>query len=112
MYKRQVETIHGRFAGRFSNPELKPKPGDRVCLSIRPESLSLVDTRPAINGIAGRVVESTYLGEIAQYSLQPEAGDTIRVAELNPEKPREPSELHIYASVRPDDVVLLEVETE
>ena len=103
----EVETEHGRFAGRVADPDWTPKPGDKATLSVRPETLSLADTRPPINGIAGRVVESTYLGEIAQYVLKPENGGTVRIAELNPEKPREPGERNVYATVNADDVVLI-----
>jgi hypothetical protein len=31
----------------------------------------------------------------------------IRIAELNPEKPREPGERNVYATVNADDVVLI-----
>jgi spermidine/putrescine ABC transporter ATP-binding subunit len=106
----EVETNHGRFAGRVADQDWKPKPGDKSILSVRPEALSLADTRPELNSIAGRVVESTYLGEIAQYVLQPEDGEPIRISELNPDKPRPPGERNVYATADPDDVVLIRAE--
>ncbi len=103
----EVETPHGRFAGRVADPDWNPKPGDKTVISVRPEALSLADTRPPINGVAGRVTESTYLGEIAQYVLQPEGHAPLRIAELNPEKPRQPGEHNVYAAADADDVVLI-----
>ena len=103
----EVSTDHGAFTGRAADPDWTPVPGEKITISIRPESLSLVETRPEMNGIAGHVAESTYLGEIAQYALQPDAGGLIRVAELNPASTREPGETHLFATMSPDDVVVI-----
>lgn len=104
----EVETPHGRFAGRVADKNWTPKAGDKTALSFRPESLSLADTRPPINGIAGKVAEAVYLGEIAQYTLQPDEGEAVRIAELNPAQLRDPGERNVYATVDADDVVLIQ----
>ena len=45
------------------------------------------EARPAINAIAGRLAESTYLGETAHYALKTGAEpDTVHIAELNPRR--------------------------
>jgi iron(III) transport system ATP-binding protein len=72
-------------------------PGAKVVVSIRPECLALAD-----EGIAGRVIRTSYLGEIAEHEVETAAG-TLRVVELNPREPREA----VHLRVAPADVVLL-----
>jgi iron(III) transport system ATP-binding protein len=63
-------------------------PGAAVTCSIRPESL-VIGGRPTAgsaggNELRGHVVETTYLGEMAQYTVEVAGGTRMRAAELNP----------------------------
>jgi iron(III) transport system ATP-binding protein len=74
--------------------------GTTVHVSIRPECFAF-----AQSGIAGRVVRTTMLGEIAEHHVETAAG-VLKVYELNPRGKH--GEVHL--SVSPDDVVLLPIE--
>jgi ABC-type Fe3+/spermidine/putrescine transport system ATPase subunit len=103
-----VRTAFGDLAGRVVSPGWTPAPGDAVTLSIRPECLSLSATPPVQNGIAGTLVESVYLGEIAQYTLRPEGGgQDIHLSELNPRRVIRETGNAFHASTKPEDVVVL-----
>lgn len=64
-----VETAIGRFEGIMGDPSVSPVIGTAVTLSIRPECWSLGDARVERNAVRGRIGESVYLGEIAQYDF-------------------------------------------
>lgn len=102
----QVDTAHGKFTGRLTGFEEEPKNGEKVALSIRPECLSLSDQKSKENTLTGRLDESIYLGEIAQYSLKAK-NDQIRIAELNPRRVVRDSDQTFYASADAEDVVIL-----
>lgn len=79
----QVETSLGLFAGIIADASWQPSPGTQVTLSIRPECWRLTETHSEKNSITGRIGESIYLGEIAQYRFL--AGDLeLKMFELNP----------------------------
>lgn len=62
-------------------------PGDRVTLSIRPEAwrFSAGPGAEAVNSLPGRIEESVYLGEMAQYRVTTAiAGESLKVYEMNP----------------------------
>jgi len=100
-----VETAIGQFEGILGDPTSSPSPGTAVTLSIRPECWVLGDRPPERNGVRGRIGESVYLGEIAQYDFI--VGDTdLKIYELNP-RHMGASRTELYASVDPDDVVVL-----
>ena len=59
--------------------------GDRVVLSIRPESVRVgPPPADAVNVFDGRVGETVYLGELAQHQVVIDGGPTFKVIELNP----------------------------
>ena len=103
-----IATAAGRLPGSVTRPGWTPGPGERVMLSIRPEAWRLVDG-PG-EGIEGRVVERTYAGQRIQYLVETAAGPQ-RVIELNPHALREPGERLVRLCVRPDDGVVLPIET-
>lgn len=105
----EVKTELGKFTGRSAGFEKAPNQGEQVALSIRPECLSLTDKKADDNCIAGKLDESIYLGEVAQYSLKTAADDpkVIRIAELNPRRVVRDAEQTFYAKVSPEDVVIL-----
>jgi iron(III) transport system ATP-binding protein len=100
----QVETTLRVFTGVPHG--WSPKAGDRVLVSIRPESWRLGAEPSAANAIAGKIRERVYLGEMAQYKFA--SGEhSIKVYELNPRFAFVSAETEIYASVGAEDVVLL-----
>src|SRR5690606_37936139 len=88
------------------------RPGARITCSIRPEASRLLDNGAGAhepNTLPGRILEMTYLGELAQHVVELPGRTLVKVAELNP--------LHlphgsgaggeVTVSVSPSDVVLL-----
>jgi len=107
-----ARTELGDFEGRLSGFPKEPQNGQKVTLSIRPECLVLGENASAKNQIAGNLVESAYLGEIAQYSLQSPGragGIKIRISELNPRRVLKDSGEPFFATAAPDDVLILPV---
>jgi iron(III) transport system ATP-binding protein len=102
-----VETPFGSFHGVISDPEWCPQDGDSATLSIRPECWRIASQPLPRNSAAGRIGESTYLGEVAQYLFQPAAGPAIKIFELNPDLAHRPQDRELYATAEPDDVVVL-----
>lgn len=101
-----VETAFGRFLGVPGDKNYSPDVGGVVTLSIRPECWTLGREIRAHNAVAGRIGESVYLGEVAQYDFIA-AGGTLKIYELNPRFVGAASDGGLYASVDPDDVVVL-----
>jgi iron(III) transport system ATP-binding protein len=101
-----VETAIGRFRrDHWEIPRCPPVIGTAVTLSIRPECWSLGDARVERNAVRGRIGESVYLGEIAQYDFL--VGDVdLKIYELNP-RHMGATKGELYASVEPEDVVVL-----
>jgi len=101
-----VETSEGPFEGFLGDPDWKPAAGDEVSLGIRPESWSLYGAPAAVNAVKGRIGESVYLGEAAQYTLRTEQND-LKIYELNPHlSARSPGE-EFFAVADASDVVVL-----
>ncbi|HVZ94728.1 MAG TPA: ABC transporter ATP-binding protein [Phycisphaerales bacterium] len=88
--------------------------GGRALCSIRPEALRLVNGATATGGrLEGQVVESTYLGDAAQYLVELKtpggsfaAPNRVRVQETHPVATRKPGEL-VTLGVDDRDVVLV-----
>lgn len=101
-----VETDIGRFSGVLGDPDERPALGSQVTVSIRPECWTLVKEAPQANGVRGRIGESIYLGEVAQYDFV--AGPrTLKIYELNPRHVGDSAAGEWYAAVQPRDVVVL-----
>ena len=60
------------------------------------------------NPIAGRLTESIYLGETAQYALKC-AGreEAVHISELNPRRVIRDTGAAFYATALPEDIVIL-----
>ncbi len=101
-----VETAIGIFEGAVSDPAWKPSPGESVTLSIRPESWKICESAPAVNATRGRIGESIYLGEVAQYQFC-SGGQHLKIFELNPRLSIRPADRDFFASALPEDVVVL-----
>jgi iron(III) transport system ATP-binding protein len=102
----EVETAFGRFRGVVGDKSFIPAEGAVVTLSIRPECWTLGKEPRAHNAVPGRIGESVYLGEVAQYDFVA-AGGTLKIYELNPRFVGSSTDGGLFASVDPDDVVLL-----
>jgi ABC-type Fe3+/spermidine/putrescine transport system ATPase subunit len=84
------------------------EPGQRVLLSIRPECVRLSEHGSEPAQFRVQALSSAYLGELCEHELA--HGDvTLRAYELNPSSPnaRAPGS-ELWASVSPEDVVLLD----
>jgi iron(III) transport system ATP-binding protein len=101
-----VETGLGVFEGRLADSDWKPAPGDSIVLSVRPESWDLTPKASERNSVAGKIGESIYLGEVAQYRFAA-ALQHLKILELKPRPSARPPghEFHAYAA--PDDVVVI-----
>jgi iron(III) transport system ATP-binding protein len=103
----RVATAVGVLEGVFGGAGAVPAVGSAVTLSVRPECWTLSAGRPAGNAVHGRIGKSIYLGENAQYDFV--SGDTtLKILELNPRFVDRPGSEDLYASVLPEDVVVLE----
>ena len=103
-----VTTAHGEFRGRAGDPGFRPAAGETVKLSIRPECFSLTAEKPASNFLTGKLTESVYLGEIAQYALSTGSDPgLIHIAELNPRRVVRDTENSFFATASQEDVVIV-----
>jgi iron(III) transport system ATP-binding protein len=102
----KVETALGVFAARLPANGATLKAGDHCVLSIRPESWRLTTVAPQSNAVAGQIENCVYLGETAQYRFVAPGG-TLKIYELNPRFVSDDRDREVFASVSPDDVVVL-----
>ena len=73
---------------------------------MRPEAWTIRPDASGTNTVRGRIGESIYLGEVAQYQFL--AGDqALKIFELNPRLSTRPTDRDLYAAAEPDDVVVL-----
>ena len=107
MFAAAGATIGATTAGA---PKLAP--GEAAVLSVRPESLTLTDRVVGGTGstsvLQGTLLETTYLGEIAQHVVELKGGTRLKVAEVNPAYgTRRQAGAPISVACRNDDVVVL-----
>jgi ABC-type Fe3+/spermidine/putrescine transport system ATPase subunit len=101
-----VNTPIGQFEGIVTDPAWSPGPNEPVTLSIRPESWTIDSEGRPTNSIPGTIGESVYLGEVAQYQFL--AGPAkLKIFEMNPRVSNQPGAGEMFASVSPEDVVIL-----
>ena len=101
-----VQTAVGKFEGVLGDPAEKPASGAEVTVSIRPECWKLGHEASGQNSVPGRIGESVYLGEVAQYAFV-SGGTTLKIFELNPRFVGHAARGDLFASVDPEDVVVL-----
>jgi iron(III) transport system ATP-binding protein len=101
-----VDSAGGPLVGRVTRPGWAPGPGEEVQLSIRPEAWRL-ESGSGENGVTGKILERSYLGQRIQYLVETAAGPQ-QVVELNPLQVREPGEQMVKLSARHADVAVLE----
>ena len=102
-----VETAGaGLFKGLVGDPNWLPEAGEDVTLSVRPESWVLCEEPEPANCLRGRIGESIYLGEVAQYQFFTDA-NKLKIFELNPQLSARTSARDLFAVVQAEDVVVL-----
>ncbi len=103
-----VETAVGNFDGIPGDPALSLAVGVAVTVSIRPECWELHREAQARNCVRGRIGESVYLGEVAQYEFVTSGeGARLKIFELNPRFVDGAQRGELFAAVQPEDVVVL-----
>lgn len=99
-----LEAAAGSFAADLAGREASP--GDRFTCSIRPEAVRVERDG---DGLHATLLDSIYLGEIAQHLVELRGGERLKAAEFNPAdigrrlKPGDPVRLRIH----PADITLL-----
>jgi iron(III) transport system ATP-binding protein len=102
-----VETAGaGLFKGLVGDPNWLPEAGEDVTVSVRPESWVLCEEPEPANCLRGRIGESIYLGEVAQYQFFTD-GTKLKIFELNPRVSARTSARDLFAVAQPEDVVVL-----
>ncbi|MDB6154252.1 MAG: spermidine/putrescine transporter ATP-binding protein, partial [Chthoniobacteraceae bacterium] len=102
-----VETALGSFQA-LVGLNSRHQPGDSCLVSIRPESWNLAAEPTPLNCVVGRIRDRVYLGEMAQYEFLAASGlRELKIYELNPRFVDLSEEREVYASVDPQDVVVL-----
>jgi len=102
-----VQTPSGLFWGRATDESWQPQPGDKVTLSIRPESWRLEIYPEYKNCVSGQFRRAIYLGESAQYELESPTAGMIRLSEANPHVLHPIDGRTCNAVVNDEDVVML-----
>ena len=102
-----AHTTHGIFTGRITDPAWQPASGEKVQLCLRPEALRLTGLPAAANLLTGRLTDSVYLGELAQYTVRDSSGQLFHLSELNPAILRPADDSQVSLTVNPDDVMIL-----
>ena len=96
----------GLFEGIVGDPNWLPEAGEEVTVSVRPECWTLCDQAEMTNCLRGRIGESIYLGEVAQYQFFT-GGTKLKIFELNPRLSARTSDRDLFAVAKADDVVVL-----
>ena len=102
----RVATEVGELDGVLGSAASQPAAGLAVTVSVRPECWSISASPAGPNAVRGRIGASVYLGDNAQYDFVAGA-TTLKVLELNPRLVGRPGAEELFASVRPEDVVVL-----
>ncbi|GAB4385668.1 MAG: hypothetical protein Kow0022_12480 [Phycisphaerales bacterium] len=108
----EAERVRLRAAGGLIEATRPPHrsiaPGSEVTCSIRPEALAIL-REPVALGWSGELLQTTYLGDIAQHVVRLADGVHVHVAELNPrEVARNQPGAQLVLRTDPADVAILE----
>ncbi|MBL0922267.1 MAG: ABC transporter ATP-binding protein [Phycisphaerales bacterium] len=102
-----LDTPAGRLEARPGAGAPAPAVGQTVTALIRPESFVRSESREGPNVVRGRRVETVYLGEIAQHTVEVAPGVLLKRYEMNPRRERG-ADAEVALRVDPDDVVAME----
>jgi len=101
-----VRTPIGKLKGVIAEEGFVPEKKSRVYVSIRPECFVLSDKPTEVNSLEGNIGRATYYGEVAHYRFLTQS-NRLKISELNPMHLGDMEREGLYASVSPDDVVIL-----
>ena len=99
-----VETPQGVLHGRITVEGWSPASGDEAIISVRPESLKVVDEGGTLRGT---ITETVYLGSVIRYRIELPDGTLLQASEMNPHLVREPGLAEVGIEVEARDVVVL-----
>jgi iron(III) transport system ATP-binding protein len=103
-----VETAIGRFDGVLGDPARPPAAGAEVTVCVRPECWELHRDPEPRNCVRGRIGDSVYLGEVAQYDFVTSGNGTkLKIFERNPRFVDGSARGELFAAAAPEDVVVL-----
>jgi iron(III) transport system ATP-binding protein len=102
----RLDTPAGRLTAAIVG-ENPPTAGQKVTVCVRPESWKFCSDR-VLGSVQARVVQTTYLGELAQHALELPGGTRVHASVLNPALAPEarPGET-VHISTDPADVIVL-----
>lgn len=80
--------------------------GSPVTLCLRPETIRIEENPPPGQSWRARLIETTYLGQVAQHLFQCE-NDLLKVAEINPRPSRFHPGQDYFLCVAPEDITIL-----
>jgi ABC-type Fe3+/spermidine/putrescine transport system ATPase subunit len=83
-----------------------PAAGSQVTICLRPEAIQIAESQSAGQAVRAKLVETTYLGLLAQHRFQWRSG-SLRVSELNPRPARFQAGQEYDLTVDPEDVTIL-----
>ena len=101
-----LETEIGHVSGVIGASVVNLEPGMEACAVIRPESFKIESFQTEENCFRGRVGESTYFGEVAQYEFQCDVVK-LKVYELNPRSMWGQKQRDLFIWADAEDVVIL-----
>jgi iron(III) transport system ATP-binding protein len=100
-----LDTPAGRIVSSVNDIDV-PKGGNVTC-SIRPEAFRFLDeVSSPTNALAGKRLQTIYLGELAQHLIELEDGTVLKALEMHPTHFGKLGET-VRLAVEPKDVVLL-----
>ena len=102
----EVELEDGTVLRPSAPTEGGPAAGSKVTICLRPEALRIAEGQPAAQAVRAKLVETTYLGQLAQHRFQWHS-DSLRVSELNPRPARFQPGQEYDLAVEPEDVTIL-----
>jgi len=85
---------------------LEASPGSPVTLCLRPEAIRISENQPGGQSWRARLVETTYLGQVAQHLFRCE-DDLLKVAEFNPRPDRFRPGQEYFLCIEPEDITIL-----
>ena len=80
--------------------------GSLITVCLRPEAMQVVENQPAGQAWRATLVETIYLGQVAQHLFRCEE-DLLKVAEINPRPGRFRPDQEYFLSIEPEDIIIL-----
>lgn len=80
--------------------------GSLITLCLRPEAIRISENLPPGQSWRGRLVKTSYLGQVAQHLFRCEE-DLFKVAEINPRPARFQPGKEYFLCIEPEDIILL-----